>query len=244
MRLNYSAWKNFTSGKTPATTPLPNKLPKYLTPSPDKLIIDIGCGWGRVAVYLYQLGYSVIGTDINRSEIEKAKNDSQKLLDNNPQHQLKFRVDDATKSINLPEASADAVILNGVLLTMIQPQDRQNLISKTYRLLKPGGILFIAEFEQSSDPTYPINYQRHALITKEVGTIVSFKDKNTTFKGKTDDEVKALAKPANIAYFSHHYSEKELQTLLKKYKILEFKRELFTTGSNKQKQGVIIYAIK
>lgn len=48
---------------------------------PDK-ILDIGCGGGREAIALYDLGFSVTGIDISESEIESAKATAQRLEKN------------------------------------------------------------------------------------------------------------------------------------------------------------------
>jgi len=245
MEIGYTSWEKFSEGKTPGTTPLPDRIINYIPPTADKLIVDVGCGWGRVAVWLYLQGYSVIGTDINKNEVEKARQDVGKLSQGTNGNTISFQVDDASKHIALPDGNADGVTVNGVFLAMTKTDERTGLISEIYRILKSGGILYLAEFAQTSDEDYKVDYRKHALITGEYGTIVAFKQGlNISFKEKTDEEIKALGRPENIDYFSHHYSEEEIRGLLSKFKILELSKEKFTTRSGKRINGFVIYARK
>lgn len=248
---NYFLWKLFSKGKTPGTTPLPEKIGQYLPPSADKLVADVGCGWGRGTIWLYLKGYSVIGTDINEKEIKEARKNAAKIKSNKTKsdkrkNTIGFQVDDAAKKINLPKEKADAVTLNGVLLAMLSQKQRKGLINEVFRILKPGGILYVAEFGQTHDEEYPISYCKHALISGEYGTVVSFKKglKNIAFAGKSNAEIKALGKPENIEYFSHHYTKKELRGLLANFKILQFNKEKFVTRSGRRINGFVIYARK
>lgn len=245
MEIDYSAWKIFSEGKTPGTTPLPEKFSEYLNPSSDKLVVDVGCGWGRVSVWLYLQGYSVVGTDINDKEIERARVAAKRIIKPGAKNTLNFQVDDSSKHIELGNGVADGVAVNGMFLAMTTPESRIGLASEILRILKPGGILSVAEFAQTSDEEYKIDYRKHALITNEYGTVVGFKkDLGITFKDKSDEEIKALGKPENIDYFSHHYTEDELREILSNFEILELNKEKFTTRSGKHINGFVIYAKK
>ncbi|OGM24915.1 hypothetical protein A3D00_00240 [Candidatus Woesebacteria bacterium RIFCSPHIGHO2_02_FULL_38_9] len=240
--IDYSAWNKFSEGKTPATTPLPIKINKYLMPSRKELIVDVGCGWGRVTTWLYLMGYRVVGTDINKKEIEKAKKDAKKLIIKGREKEISFQVDDASEHIKLPSNSADGVVVNGVLLAMTTVKDRKSFVSEIHRILKPEGIIYLAEFAQTPDI---YNYRKHALITRETGTVVGFKHElKITFKDKTDEGIKALGKPKNIDYFAHHYTKKELEKLLVRFQILEFNKVKFITRSGIITDGFVIYGRK
>ncbi|MBM4401752.1 MAG: class I SAM-dependent methyltransferase [Candidatus Cloacimonetes bacterium] len=236
------AWLRFTEGTTPASTPMPDLRP-YIAPSPKKVIVDVGCGWGRVAGQLYLEGYSVIGTDINEKEIEYAKEKAKTLIIPNRQNTLEYQVDDATKHINFSSESADGVVLNAVLTAIIPKEDRHGIIREIQRILKPGGILSIAEFGQTTTKEYPLDYRKHALVTDEYGTIVAFKDKTKNFKDLSDDDIRAL-KREEIEYFAHHYTEEELRDLLADFEILKFEKKEFKTRSGKPINGFEIIARK
>jgi ubiquinone/menaquinone biosynthesis C-methylase UbiE len=245
MDINYTAWNKFSEGKTPGTTPLPVKLVNYISPSAEKVIVDLGCGWGRVSTWLYLQGYSVIGTDINPNEIAQAKQDLKKLPIRKNSNTINFQTDDVSSHITLPDSCADAVTVNGVLLAMTTPSSRHGLMSEIFRILKPNGILYLAEFAQTTTVEYPADYRKHALITGEYGTVVAFKPQlHISFKGKSDPEVIALGKPENIDYFSHHYSESEIKALLSQFTLLEFTKDEFVTRSGKKINGFVIYARK
>ena len=232
------AWLKFTEGTTPASTPPPNLRP-YIKPSPNKIVLDVGCGWGRVAGQLYLEGYSVVGTDINPREIEYARKKAQEIFSPNKPNTLRYQVDDATKNIALPDKSVDGAVLNAVLTAVIPRKDRRSMIREIRRVLKPGGILLIAEFGQTTTEEYPVDYRKHALVTGEHGTIVAFKDKSKTFRGLSDDNIRAL-KEEDIEYFAHHYTEKELRNLLADFEILKFRKEQFKTRSGKPINGFMI----
>jgi len=236
------AWLRFTEGTTPASTPPPNLKP-YIEPSPNKVILDVGCGWGRVAGQLYLEGYSVIGTDINPTEVEYARKKAQEIISPDKPNTLRYQTDDATKYIDLPDESVDGVVLNAVLTAIIPQKDRRSMIEEIRRVLRPDGILSIAEFGQTTTAEYLADYRRHALVTGEYGTIVAFKDKSKTFRGLNDDDIRAL-KDEEIEYFAHHYTEEELRNLLANFKILEFKKEQFRTRSGKPINGFVVIARK
>lgn len=236
------AWLRFTEGTTPASTPAPDLKP-YIEPTPEKLIVDVGCGWGRVVGQLYLEGYSVIGTDINAKEIEYAKEKAREIIDPDRPNTLEYQVDNATEHINLPNEFADGAVLNAVLTAIVSQEDRHRIIKEIRRVLKPGGILSIAEFGRTTTKEYPVDYRKHALITGEYGTIMAFKDKTKNFRGLSDAEIRAL-ETEEIEYFAHHYTEKELRELLKDFEIVKFEKREFQTRSGKPINGFEIIAQK
>ena len=243
--VDYTAWEKFSEGETPGTTPLPEDYSTYLKPSPDTTVLDVGCGWGRGAAWLYIQGYSVIASDINASEVENAKTRFAKIIKEVDKNTATFSVDDASKKIDLPDISVDGVTVNGVLLAFTTPEQRKGFMNEIHRVLKPGGVVYLAEFSQNPHPEYKVNYDRHALITEEYGTIVSFNPgSGIIFKDKTDDELLALRGSKDINYYAHHYSEEELRNLLVEFDIESFEEQVFTTRSGAHINGFVVYARK
>lgn len=101
-------------------------------------ILEVACNMGTTTIELvkkYQLE-SIVSCDINPQVIASAKANAKKQqLENH----TNFIVADA---MNLPfeDASFD-IIINEAMLTMISDQNRKQIISEYYRVLKPGGFL-------------------------------------------------------------------------------------------------------
>jgi len=108
-------------------------------PPPPAVIYDIGGAYGEYSFWLASLGYEVYLYDISEQHIEMAKEMSGEYSSN-----LKaMEVADA-RSINRPDASADAVLLFGPLYHIVDYGERQLALKECRRLLKPGGLLYSA----------------------------------------------------------------------------------------------------
>ena len=62
--------------------------------------------------------------------------------------------------IDLPDHSADIVILFAVLTCIKSNEEQQTRISEIYRVLKPAGILYINDFLINSDERNQFRYQK------------------------------------------------------------------------------------
>ena len=72
IRTNYENWYNgdeYYWGTTPGS--FCDELIALCPPSPDKKVLDIGCGEGKDAVYMAQKGYDVTAFDITENGIRK-----------------------------------------------------------------------------------------------------------------------------------------------------------------------------
>lgn len=110
-----------------------------MLPSAPAVIYDIGGGYGEYSFWLSSLGYEVYLYDISEKNIEIA-------IELSMGYQCKLKtmeVADA-RSINMPENSADAILLFGPLYHIVDYAERQLALKECYRLLKPNGLLFTA----------------------------------------------------------------------------------------------------
>jgi ubiquinone/menaquinone biosynthesis C-methylase UbiE/DNA-binding transcriptional ArsR family regulator len=105
---------------------------------PFGLIADLGTGTGRVLELVAPKARRVVGYDINRNMLSYAR---AKLADRGITN-AQVRQGDIF-SIDLPEASADAVIIHQVLHFLDDPV---RAVGEAARILKPGGRLLIADF--------------------------------------------------------------------------------------------------
>lgn len=108
----------------------------------DKTILDFGCGAGASSVILCRLGgKKIIGVDCAKGELEIARlrardcalTDRLEFLYVAPTHELPFKSE-----------SFAVVFCNGVL-EHIPPTERSRYVVELWRLLAPGGYLFVHE---------------------------------------------------------------------------------------------------
>ena len=102
-------------------------------------ILDVGCGSGRNLVYLLRDGYEVYAVDSDPQAIDAARRLAAKLApalsaDN-------FRLEPIEK-MSFPNGFADVVISSAVLHFARDDDHFQTMLRETWRVLKPGGLLF------------------------------------------------------------------------------------------------------
>jgi SAM-dependent methyltransferase len=114
-------------------------LSRYL-PLPPAIVFDIGGAAGVHALWLARQGYGVHLFDAVPHHVEQALAASK---DQAQQPLVSCSVGDA-RSIDRPDASADAVLLLGPLYHLTDRTDRLQALREAYRLLRPGGRLFAA----------------------------------------------------------------------------------------------------
>ncbi|MDX1608406.1 MAG: methyltransferase domain-containing protein [Candidatus Spechtbacterales bacterium] len=101
-------------------------------------ILDAGCGEGDSAVYLSKkYGFEMYGIDLLKESIKKAKLNSRKAGTD-----VKFEVGDYSRT-SFPDNYFDAVY---TLETLVHSPDYRETLREFYRVLKPGGILFLVEY--------------------------------------------------------------------------------------------------
>lgn len=101
-------------------------------PEPGSFVLDVGGGPGYYAAWLRDRGYRVVLADIVETHARQADHSGIPAL-----------VADAT-ALPLPPGHADAVVLLGPLYHLVNPNGRARALAESYRVLRPGGILFAA----------------------------------------------------------------------------------------------------
>ncbi|MGC6423705.1 MAG: methyltransferase domain-containing protein [Lentimonas sp.] len=103
--------------------------------APEDSILELGCGAGRIAIGLHELGYAhILATDYSRPMVNRARELATKL-----EYRIPMRVCDATE-MEFGEAEFDGVIFgfNG-LMQIPQIRNRKRALAEIFRVLKPGG---------------------------------------------------------------------------------------------------------
>ncbi|MBQ8555513.1 MAG: methyltransferase domain-containing protein [Clostridia bacterium] len=108
-------------------------------PKPPAVIYDIGGAYGEYAFWLASLGYEVSLFDLAEGHIRMAR----ELAETAPMPLKSAEVADA-RSIDRPDASADAILLFGPLYHIVDREERALCLRECRRLLRPGGKLFTA----------------------------------------------------------------------------------------------------
>ena len=120
-----------------------DKLPRGTT------LLDVGCGIGGSSRILAQdYGFDVTGVTISPQQVKRAQELTPEGVD------AKFLVDDAMK-LSFPDASFDVVW--SVEAGPHMP-DKAIFARELMRVLKPGGLLVVADWNQRDDRAKPLNF--------------------------------------------------------------------------------------
>ncbi len=126
-----------------------NKLPHGTT------VLDVGCGIGGSSRILAKdYGCDVTGITISPQQVKRAQQLTPQEVD------VKFQVDDAL-ALSFPDHSFDVVwsIEAGPHMP-----DKAKYAQEMMRVLKPGGILVVADWNQRDDRTLPLNFWEKPLM--------------------------------------------------------------------------------
>ena len=125
--------------------------------SREALVLDLGCGYGRILNDLHSAGYRrLIGQDFSPDMIARGR----RLF---PHLELAVSPEDG---LGLADGSVDAVILAAVLTCIISDEEQAALLDRIRRVLKPGGILYINDFLLNTDGR---NLERYARDEAKFG---------------------------------------------------------------------------
>ncbi len=105
---------------------------------PGGLILDAGCGPGRDSRLLTERGFNVIGVDLSKELLKIAKRMNPKT---------RFICADI-RELPFKDNYFDGVWCSAVLLHFETIEDVKKALKEMYRVLKPGGIIFISVKKQ------------------------------------------------------------------------------------------------
>jgi ubiquinone/menaquinone biosynthesis C-methylase UbiE len=195
------------SGRKPYTIPLPTKLVSVMKDGSARSILEVGCAYGRTCFFLNEKGFSVIGVDVDRAQIIRAREEAKSR---GVRGKVCFLLNDAGK-LCFVDSSFDAASILGVL-TLVSKSERLRVVSEVCRVLKSHGYLFVEEFGRTwENPVYAKRYRDDFGITGELGTIT------------VRDEA------GKILHFGHHFTRKQIFNLLEGFHIIDFEETMFTS---------------
>lgn len=114
-------------------------ISRYL-PKKRVVVLDIGGGPGAYAYWLAKLGHTVHLVDPVSKHVREAKETSHTRGGG---RLASATVGDARK-LQFANGSADVVLLLGPLYHLVKKRNRMKALSEARRVLKPGGLLFVA----------------------------------------------------------------------------------------------------
>ena len=125
---------------------------------PDSRILDFGCGYGRSLGELFSAGYrNLIGFDFSPAMIAAARARFPEITFEELQ----------SSTIPLPDNSVDGALLFSVLTCIPTDDGQRTNLAELYRVLKPGGLVYISDLWLQDDER---NLSRYARDEAKYGT--------------------------------------------------------------------------
>ena len=128
----------------------------------DDRIVEYGCGYGRILNILWDRGYrNLIGFDLSPKMLERGKEEHPKL---------DIRLMSESAKIDFPDNEADVAILSTVICSIYKFEEQAQVFDEMRRILKPGGFLYICDFQLTETDYYYEKYDKFApKDSKEYG---------------------------------------------------------------------------
>ena len=202
-----------------------------------KKVLEVGCGHGEASVRLAYVGKDVTAYDVSPKTIEVAR-----LVTETNGMKVNFRVGDFTQDVTLGEGEFDIVWFEMVLHHMIPELD--DVMSKTYRALKPGGLFICWE---------PLDYARWI---RKFDPVVRMLGARMPKPGDYSPEEHPL-RPSELEVIRRYFPnlQKKYYNLLRAYrltnnlKVLKLISQvehclLMIPGMNKLVHGAVMWAYK
>ncbi len=120
-------------------------------------VLEIGCGTGELAAMLVSMGATVHGFDFNRAMIAVA---SERMASEGLQEKFTVSCMSVDSMDSLAEAAYDAVV-STLAFSELTDDERRFALTHAYRVLKPEGILVIAD---EAVPRTRVRRLLHSLV--------------------------------------------------------------------------------
>jgi SAM-dependent methyltransferase len=192
-------WRRFDAGQIPskASTPHLDRLLATVqgTASGNRplALLDVGCGTGGLGRRLYELGFSVLGIDVNPDAVRTAR---EQAVPAGSGRTLQFMEEDfaADEPPRIGSGPFDVVVCQLVLSIIGGARQRANLVRHARASLRPGGWLYLS----ASGVSDTINAQYARLYAEDIRL--------------TGERYSYLSRDqrGRVLYMTHHFTTEEL----------------------------------
>ncbi|WP_031479906.1 class I SAM-dependent methyltransferase [Maridesulfovibrio frigidus] len=196
-------WEEKGSLKNFSTPVQMDELKKHV--SAGAKLLDVGCGYGRVMTELLDAGFTDVKGVEPSAALRRRVADEGRPLDVLPMN---------LGIIPFEDSSIDAALLVAVLTCIPEDKDQNSVMSEIYRVLKPGGIIYINDFLLNTDDR---NVERYDHFQKKHGTYGVFE-----LEG---------------GGILRHFSDERTKELLSIFTAVEFKKVVYTTMNGNRANG-------
>ena len=117
----------------------------YITPGDE--VLEIGCGTGTLAVSCAEKGASVVGFDISSQMLAVAR---RKVQERNLADKIKLKEIDAIEMDKAFDNETFDKIVSTLVFSEFYPDEQRYVLGEAYRVLRPGGLIVIADEVRSN----------------------------------------------------------------------------------------------
>ena len=123
-------------------------------PDPCTVAVDLGCGTGIVLERMYNKATQVIGVDGSPRMLELSRRRLSSLSGSDQEDRLSLRIGDLSH-LPLRDGEGDFASINMVLHHISEPA---GVLGEIHRVLHPGALLLVADFDQHNQERMRIEY--------------------------------------------------------------------------------------